>query len=276
MDETRKELAENSAITAEREGVITIEFEDKDPERAAAVANAYVEELDRLSQSLAVTEAAQRRLFFQRQVEEAKKDLVIAEVALQQTQEKTGLIQLAEQGKAIIEAVATLRAQIAAKEVELRAMRTFATEANADYIRRTQELHGLRLELSRLEKKDRISGEGDVLVPTGRVPEAGLEYARRFRDVKYSETVFELLARQFELAKIDESREAAIVQLLDKAITPDRKSKPKRGLIVLLATLAAGFAALVWVFMKEILEAAKSDPRQSNKLKALRRYMSLS
>jgi uncharacterized protein involved in exopolysaccharide biosynthesis len=135
MVETRKEFASNSSITTGKDGLINIEFDDEDPKRAAAVANAYVEELDKLTQSLAVTEAAQRRLFFERQLKQAKDDLSNAEVALKVTQEQTGLIKLDDQGRAIIEAVAALRGQISAKEVELRAMRTFTTEHNPDYVR---------------------------------------------------------------------------------------------------------------------------------------------
>jgi uncharacterized protein involved in exopolysaccharide biosynthesis len=248
--ETREELTDNTNISAGRDGLITIEFEDKVPERAAAIANAYVDELDKLTQSLAVTEAAQRRLFFERQLLQAKKDLSTAEVALKQTQEKTGLIKLDDQGKAIIEAVANLRAQIAAKEVELRAMRTFTTEHNPDYIRTQQQLAGLRTELTKLERAQ-ISGAGDILLPTEKVPEAGLEYLRRYRDVKYQETIFELLARQFEAAKIDEAKDAAIVQVIDHAIPPDRRSSPNRALIVALTTLLVALATLASVALIE-------------------------
>lgn len=273
MVETRKLLADNTYIAAGKDGLITVEFEDRDPNRAAAVANAYVEELDRLSQNLAVTEAAQRRLFFERQLKQAKEDLGNAELALKVTQEKTGLIKLDDQGRAIIEAVAALRGQIAAKEVELRAMRTFTTEGNPDYVRVRQQLAGLRAELTKLERSQ-IGGRGDILLPTGRVPEAGLEYVRKFRDVKYNETIFELLAKQFEAAKIDEAKEATIIQVVDKAIVPDRRSKPKRLVIVTLAILVAGFVALVWAFVREARERAAQDPMQAARIAALRRYAS--
>jgi len=273
MVETRKKLAANSIFTSGKDGLITIEFDDQDPERAAAVANAYAEELDKLSQSLAVSEAAQRRLFFERQLQQAKQDLTQAEVALKETQERTGLIKLDDQGRAIIEAVATLKAQISTMEVHLRSMRTFATDQNPDYVRAQQQLSGLRAELTKLERAQ-VSSDGEVLLPTGKVPEAGLEYLRRFRDVKYYETIFELLARQFEIAKIDEAKEAAIVQIVDRAIVPDRRSKPKRGLIVIVVTLVSGFLALLWAFVREARERASQDPAQAVRLAALRRYAS--
>lgn len=273
MVETRIELASRSNIIAGRDGLISVEFDDEDPKRAAAIANAYTEELDKLTQSLAVTEAAQRRLFFERQLKQAKDDLSSAEVALKVTQEKTGLIKLDDQGKAIIQAVAALRGQIAAKEVELRAMSTFTTVKNPDYIRGQQQLAGLRAELAKLERAQ-VSGEGDVLLPTGKVPEAGLEYLRKFRDVKYSEAIFDMLAKQFEIAKIDEAKEAAVIQVVDQAVPPDRKTKPRRALIVLLATFAAGLISLVWAFMRESWNRASRDPIQDARLVAIRQHLS--
>jgi tyrosine-protein kinase Etk/Wzc len=273
MVDARRVLASKSSITTGKEGLITIEFEDFDAKRAAAVANAYIEELEKLTRSLALTEAAQRRLFFEQQLRQTRDDLAAAEIALKVTQEKTGLIKLDDQGKAIIEAVAALRAQIAAKEVELRAMRTFATEQNSDYIRSQQQLAGLRTELSKLEQSKAV-GNGDVFLPTGKVPEAGLEYVRRYREVKYYETIFELLARQFEIAKIDEAKEAAIVQIVDQAVVPDRKSKPGRTIIVIVATLSAGLASLLWALFREAHEQARTDPVQTARLNELRRRTS--
>ncbi len=272
MEETRKEFADNSNVAANRDGLIVIAFDDEDPKRAAAVANAYVENLDKLTQTLAVTEAGQRRLFFERQLQQAKEELRRSEVALKTTQEKTGLIKLDEQGKAIIEAVATLRAQISAKEVELQAMRTFATEKNIEYVRAREQLSGLRKELTKLERAQ-IAGGGDVLLPTGRVPEAGLEYLRSYRDVKYAESMFEVLAKQFEAAKIDEARESLIVQVVDLAVPPDHKSKPKRALTIVVATLAGIFLAILWAFFREFLERAKSDPIQNSRLSSLQKHL---
>lgn len=272
MVQTRKQLERNTSISAGKDGLITIEFDDEDPKRAATVANAYVAGLQKLTQNLAVTEAAQRRLFFEQQLKQAKEDLTTAEVAMKVTQEKTGLIQLDDQGRAIIEAVATLRAQIAAKEVELRAMRSFATEQNSEYIRNQQQLAGLRSELTKLERSH-IGGGGDILVPTGKVPEAGLEYVRRFRDIRYHETIFELLAKQFEVAKIDEAKEAAVVQVVDEAVPPDRKSRPRRSVIVVVFTLLAGIAAVLFAFVREALLRATENAEQANRLAALRTHL---
>ena len=262
LTETRKELASNSTITAGKDGLVTIEFDDPSPARAAAIANSYVAELDKLTQTLAVTEAAQRRLFFERQLQKSRVELTEAETALKKTQEKTGLIKLDDQGRAIIEAVAALRAQISAKQVELRAMRTFTTGSNPEFVRTQQQLAGLRSELRKLEQAQ-TSGSDSLLLPTGAVPEAGLEYLRRLRDVKYQETVLELLARQFEAAKIDESNDAAIVQVVDRAIEPDKKSKPYRGLITVGGALVALCLAILVALMRETPLRDKEGPATS-------------
>ena len=270
--DTRKALENVTTISTGKDGIIVVELDDKDPKRAAAMANAYVEELGRLNDSLAVTDASRRRLFFEKQLEKTKDDLASAEIELKKTQEKTGLIKLDAQGKAIIDAVAQLKAQVAAKEVQIGAMRTFATERSPELERTQQELAGLREQLHKLER-DNPAAEGDILVPTGRVPEAGLEYIRKARDVKYYETLFELLAKQYEIARLDEANNASLIQVLDKAVPPDKKSKPKRTLIVVITGLVVGFLAVLWAFIREAQERACRNPEQAQRLELLRRYL---
>lgn len=272
LHDTRRDLERRTSISHGRDGIITIQFEDRDPKLAAAVANGYVEELYKLTQTLAVTEAGQRRLFLEKQLKLTRDGLAEAEVALKRTQEATGLIKLDDQGRAIIEAVANLRAQIAAKEVQASAMRAFATASNPEYYRVQQEIAGLKHELSRLERTNE-PGKGDIFVPTGKVPEAGLEYLRRLREVKYYETVFELLAKQFEIAKIDEARDASIVQVLDRAIEPEKKSRPYRSRIVIVTAVLAFLGCLLFALLRDFVERAKSDPAQAGKYGTLRKLL---
>ena len=274
LHDTRRDLERRTSISHGRDGIITVQFEDEDRKRAAAVANGYVEELYKLTQTLAVTEAGQRRLFLDKQLKLTREGLADAEMALRQTQERTGLIKLDEQGRAIIEAVANLRAQIAAKEVQASAMRAFATASNPEYYRVQQEILGLKHELSRLERTNEL-GKGDIFVPTGKVPEAGLEYLRRLREVKYYETVFELLAKQFEIAKIDEARDASIVQVLDKAIEPEKKSRPYRSRIVIVTAVLAFLAALLIALLRDLRERMRGDPEGARKLDMLGRLLRL-
>ena len=270
--DARKELAGNSSIAVSRDGVITLEVEDKDPKRAADMANAYVEVLRGLTVTLAVSEAGQRRLFFEGQLKRAKNDLISAEAELMKFTQESGLVNPQGQIGLSVAAAAALRAQIAAKEIQLYAMRSFATESNPDLKRAQQELSGLQTELAKMER-NATSGKGDVMVPFGKAPSIGLEYVRRFRDMKYYETLFEVLAKQYEIARIDEAKDATLIQVLDKAVEPERKSRPKRALIVILAALAAGFLAVLLAFIREAAEKARGDPKRGQQIAVLRRYL---
>lgn len=249
--------------------MITVEVDDKDPKLAADMANGYFEVLKGLMTRVAVTEAQQRRQFFEEQFFKSKEELAEAEVKLKETQERTGLVELKSQAEATIEAVARLRGEIAQREVQLSAMRTFATPQNSDYRRVVAELNGLRAELKKLDK----GGEGGELglVSAGNLPEQGLEYVRALREVKYQEAVFEIMAKQFELAKVDEAKDGGNVQQLDVAVPPERKSKPKRALIVVLSVLAAGFLAVLIAFVRGALRKAKNDEASQEGLSALKK-----
>jgi tyrosine-protein kinase Etk/Wzc len=273
---TRIALENTTKISAGRDGLIRIEVEDKDPDRAAHMANAYVEELERLMQGLALTEAAQRRLFFERELVATREKLAQAELALKSTQERTGLIRPEGQTEAIFTAIAELRARVAAKEVEIAAMRTFATESNPALARAQQELQGLNSQLSRLEKSNGgKKAEGNIFVPTGTVPQAGLEYLRNARELKYQELLFELLAKQFEMAKIDEANDAAVVQVVDKAIPPDFKSRPKRALILISVAFFLFAAGVAVALALESLESLRQSSEYTERLSRFLRYLAL-
>jgi len=273
MSDARHDLENASSIVLGKEGFVSISVEDKDPSRTSQIANAYVDELRQLTQDLAVTEAGQRRLFFERQLELAKNNLADAEQALKETEQKTGLIQLDGQAKAIIESVVKLRALMAAKEVELHAMRLFSTEQNPDVMLGEQQLSGLRAQLALMEKQS--SGPADIQVsassvPSGNVPEAGLQYVRKLREVKYAEAMFELLAKQYEAARLDEAKTAAVIQVLDPAIEPDRKSSPERTWMVVIATLLGLFGSVGYVLSSEALGRMRLNPDVNERLTMLK------
>ena len=267
--DTRKALVANSKLTTSKTGLIVIEYENKNPKFSADLTNGYVEELQKMTQIFAVTEASQRRLFFEKQLQQAKKSLADAEVDLKQVQEKTGLIQLDGQAEAIIRSAADFKAQIAAKEVQLGAMRTFATSENPNYKKMQNELNGLKSQLAKIET-GMNRGRGDISVSTSNVPEAGLEYVRRVRDVKYAEAIFEMLAKQFELAKIDEAKEGSILQVMDYAVVPDKKSSPGRMIIVISVFFLFAFFMVAWSFVREIFVSVDMDPGKEIQIKALR------
>ncbi len=251
-----------------KDGLIRISVTDKDPQRAAEMANAYVEEFKRLSATLAVTEASQRRLFFEQQLTQAKDNLATAEEDLKRTEQKTGLVQLDAQTRATIELLADLRGQIAAKEVQIAGMRSFATGENPDLQIAEQQLAGLRAQEQRMGAAS--EGATNALIPKGNVQEAGIEYIRKLRDVKYFETIFDLLARQYEVAKVDEARQGAVVQVVDRAVVPDRKSFPPRTLIVLGAVVLGLFFGVVWAFSKEGLTRLSNNPAEHARMEELK------
>ena len=270
----RSELSRNTSITAGRDGVIKIEVEDKDPQRAADLANAYVDQLRLLTGELALSEASQRRLFFEVQLKKAKSDLASAEGELRKFAEEKGLISPEGQITLSVSAAAALRAQITAKEVELTARRSFATENNPELKRTQEELNGLRLEMAKLER-NASAGKGDALVPFGKAPGVGLEYIRRFRDVKYFETLFEILAKQYEIARIDESKDAPVIQILESAVKPERRSSPKRSLVAIAGFGVATVVAFASAIVYEAYGRMSLDPKRQPQLRELRRLLSL-
>lgn len=267
QSETRKELGKVTSIVAGKDGIITVEVDDSDPKRAAHLANGYVDELFKLTKVLAVTEASQRRLFFERQLEQAKDNLTKAEVFTRLALAKGGLVQVEGQGRVMAETTARLRAQITVKEIQIGAMRTFATDQNPELQRSQKEVETMKQELARIEgtSGSRSSAPQEN---NGR----GIDNLNLLRDLKYYEATYELLAKQFEIAKIDEAKDSAIIQVMDKAITPDRKSKPRRALIVLFWSFAAGVAAVLLAFIAEAVSRSKADPRQADRLARLRAY----
>lgn len=273
MTSARASLEAATVVAAGKDGFITVEYSNKDPKLAAAIANAYVEELDRFSQTLAVTEAAKRRLFYEKQLKVVSEGLDRAELAMKELQEKTGVIQLEGQSKAILGAEAELRAQIAAREVELSAMRSFATEQNPEYRRVEQMLASLRGQLARLDHDNQP--DNAEMTSKGKIPEIAAEYMHKMRDLKYYEKLFEFMTQQIVVAKIDEAKDTAIIQVVDKALPPETKSKPKRALIVILATMVAFFIGIIWTFVREAGERAGQNPEQTERMSLLRRYFRL-
>jgi uncharacterized protein involved in exopolysaccharide biosynthesis len=274
--DARRILEKRSEIDPEKEGLISIAVSDRDPKRAADIANVWIDELRSLNQSLALTEAAQRRVFFEQKLAKERDDLAAAEVALKQIEQKTGLIQPDAQTRALIGAVADVRAQIAAKEVQLQSLRTYATPNNPDVKRAETELGELQAQYSRLARMGGAapdSTEGSVQVPTGKVTQATLEYLRVARDLKYHEALYDFLARQLEAARIDEAKNAVVVQVVDRAVEPERKSSPKRLLIVAITAALSFLLSCFVVLVREAIRRKKQDPVEAQRLATLNQYL---
>jgi|HubBroStandDraft_1064217.scaffolds.fasta_scaffold00169_33 tyrosine-protein kinase Etk/Wzc len=278
ISDARKAFERRTNVVAgSKDGLIRITLEDSDPKRAAELANGYVDEFRRLSASLAITEASRRRLFFQQELEQTKSDLTAAEEAMRKTQQTTGVLQIDSQARALIESAAILRAQVVAKEVQIQGMRSFAAEDNPALILAKQELTALQSQLEHIAGSQHDSGSqhdngSDIVLSKGRVTESGLEYLRRLRDLKYYETVFELLAKELEIAKLDEAREGEIVQIVDPAVIPDLKSSPHRTLIVIGMTILGFFVAVFWIIVRQGLMRSFELPENRRRLEAIKAY----
>lgn len=257
MERTRTLLAANTVIIAGKEGLISIDVEGENKKLTTQLANAYVTELVSLTKILAVTEASQRRLFFERQLEQAKDNLAKAEVALKGALDTQGVISVDADSRAIVETVGRLRAQISAKDIQLSAMKAFVTANNPDYKRVQEELSSLRAELSKLEN-GRPAIAGNDAADAGK--QVGLKNIKILRDVKYYQMLYELLAKQYEAARLDEAKDTALIQVLDPAIDPERKFKPRRSVLILVSTIFGFIAAVALAFIAETRKRILANP----------------
>jgi uncharacterized protein involved in exopolysaccharide biosynthesis len=275
LSDARRALLSKTKVVSEKSSLISISVEDHNAKRAAAMANAYVAGLHDLMSHLAVTSAAQRRMFFEQQVNQEKEKLANAEVALEKTELKTGIIQPQGQAQAVIANIMQLRAQISAREVELEALRTSATDQNPEVITLQSQIAALRTQLADFEKghPQSSSMEGNVLTPTSEVPAASLEYLRRMRDVRYQETLFEFMTRQYEMARVDEAKQGQMIQVVDPAMVPDRRSWPPRTLLTLLAFILASMIASFWVILRSAYEHKMKDHEDAGKIHQLRQML---
>jgi tyrosine-protein kinase Etk/Wzc len=271
MEDTRTRLKSNTRFLAGKDGLIHITVEDQDPNRASEIANAYLDELYSMNSRLAVTEAAQRRVFFDQELADERSALALAEDDLRQTAEKTGVIHLGGQAESIIRSLAVLRAEIASREVQINSMSMFATDQNPAAVRAHEEISSLREQLAKLENDPRNAELASTVgIPAGRLPAVGLEYARKLREVKYHETLFELLAKQYEAARIDEAKAAPIIQVVDRAVPPDKKSGPPRALIM-LGCLFIGFCiGYIVAAISQAFRRAAEVPQYAIKIARLR------
>jgi len=257
-----------------KSGIVAIGVEGKDPKRAADIANAFVEELKNMTKGLAVTEAGQRRLFYEEQLKDVSVFLVESEDSMKGFQEKTGAIRIDEQARTVIQSIAQLRAQIAAKEVQLKVMKTYATQQNPDTLRGEEELKGLREQLNRLEAKGGAKNT-DALMPSGRIAQLGTEYLRKTRELKFAEALYEILLKQYEAAKLDEARDGTVIQVIEKAIPPENRIKPKRTQMVMIAGIVGFFISIFVAIFMEFLERSRSNPENRERFELLKQYAAI-
>lgn len=270
LDETRIELEKHAEFESKKDGLIHISVKDHSPKRASDLANGFIDALYRMNSTLALTDAAQRRLFFQKEVDEERQALNKAEDALAATQTKTGMIQLTGQADLLLSTMAEIQARITLDQVTLEGLLTSATNENPDVLRLKREIAGLRTQLNKLQHSQRKLTPGDTQVPASRIPEIAVEYTRRLRDVKYHETLFDLLSKQYEAARIDEAKSAPLIQVVDQATPPEKRSGPPRLLIILGAGIFGFLLGGLLSLASDHYRRLRATPEFQQKLRQLR------
>ena len=242
--DTRNSLMRATNIISGKDGIISISVEDEDPIFAAVLANAYIDELKELNQDMAVTDAARKRVFFETQLNKASKELVIAEEVLNKIQKTTGLIQPESQIRSYTESIENLKARIMSNELKMKSMQSFTTDKNPDYIKIFQETNAIK------EKLKLIEGDLDVnRSGVNKISGDALVYLRAFRNFKYQESLFDMLSKQLELSKLEEAKEASLIQILDVAVAADKRTKPVKSLFLIIGLIAGLFVGLVMAIM---------------------------
>jgi uncharacterized protein involved in exopolysaccharide biosynthesis len=253
--DARRTLANNTQIAVgKKDGLISVEVDDTSPQRAAAIANEYVDELRRMTSVLAVSEAQQRRAFFESELKEARDQLAQAQQALQASGFNPGALRA--EPKAAAESYARLKAEVTAAEVRTQVLRGSLVDSAPEVQQQLAALAALRSQLARLERA------GDA--------NPGPDYVTKYREFKYRETLFELFSRQYELARLDESREGALIQVVDLATPPERKSRPKKANIAVLSTVASLVLLGLFIVLRHFWRLATADPRNAQTVSRLR------
>lgn len=274
MESARSNLDDDVIVESEKPpSIMTVAVLNRDPKLATDIANAFVEELITFLRDINFTVASRKKIFFEEKLKQTKEDLIRSEEAMREFQEKTGMLKVEEQARAVIESIANMRAQIALKEVELKVMKTYSTANNPDLQMIQEGLIGLKGELKKLEAKE--GSDPETLMPVGRMPVVGTDYIRKLRNLKFNEGLFELISKQYEMARIDEAKESAIIQVIDKAFVPKKRFKPNRTKMVVVSAVISFFLGVFLAFFIEYIEICQS--RGSNyreRMETLKRYIS--
>lgn len=277
LESATKRLAKDLNVRTTQDGMIVVAAIAKTPEKAAELANGAIEELDNVNRSLSSQEAAATRAFIEKELTESRLRLTAAEDSLQMFQEKFGAIEVGEQAKVMITAAAQVRAKILNEDVQLGVLRRTRDDSHPDVINQRALLSELRARLQEIEGVAPVetppvegnqgagpsrpkSGNRDVFPPLSRVPELGFQYGRLLREVKTEEAVVALLTEQFHWARVEEKRSLPTVRILDRAMPPEKRYRPRRTFLVLVSCAAAGFASIALAYVLEIVDRVRAQP----------------
>lgn len=272
--DARKLLAESlmQASSDPKSGIVSLTMLDPSPQKAADMANAFAQELQKLLENISDTDTKKRRLFLEKEMKRSLDLLSQAEDELKTFEEKTGVLKVDDQASAVLSQIIALRAQIAAQEVQVRVMQTYATPNNYDLKKVIEQLSGLKGELRKLQEKQE-NAVPNVIIPTDQIPDLGTEYIRKIRDFKFNEMLYELLVKQYEAARLEEARESAAVDVISPATPADKRAVPRILLIVLLLGALSFFLFTLVAFILEFIERNSTKPEYQVRLSQLGTYL---
>jgi len=253
-----------------KSNVITLGVEDRAPKRAAAMANAFVEELRNMNNSVGFTRVAPRSRFFAEQVKEARKSLAEAQAAMKDFQEKNGAVLVDDQVLEMIKSIAHLRAQVDAKELQLKVMQTYMHPENPEFLAMEEELKNA------LTQAERLEAEGTrlpVIIPPGTPALKSMEYVRLLREVKFNEALVELLQEQYQSSKIEALQDTFTIQVIEQAEAPAKKDRPRRALIVVVGAIIGFLCAILTTFFLDYKEKLLADPARRAQLETLKKHL---
>jgi len=263
IEDARKDLAEYTDISEDRKsGIISIEVTDHDPKRAAAMAQAYVGELNRLVAEVSTSSARRERIFLEDRLQHVKGDLDTAARNFSDFASKNTAIDIPAQGKAMVEAAAALQGQLIAAQAELRGLQQIYTDNNVrvrSAEARVNELQSKLHEIGGEGTENELKNDNSLYPSIRKLPLLGVTYADLYRQTKIQETVYELLTQQYELAKVQEAKEIPTVKVLDDAMIPTKKSFPPRAVIVVLGTILGITMAMTWIIGRTRWESVEAN-----------------
>ena len=264
----RKAVLENlEAEEDAKSGIVSVAFLDKDPKKAADIANEFVRQLQLKMSEIAVRSAQEKRQFFEAQLNQAQQQLIEAENAMMKYQQNSGVLALGSQTASLLGSIASIRSQIAAKNVEISSLSSYARKDNPRLKLAQSQLEAMTRELHRLEEEQRRTERrqqgrilsGDILSSLGNVPEISVEYMRYERDLRFANVKYDTMLRQYENAKLSEASDFSTVQIVDPATPPDWKFKPKRAQIMIIGTMLGFALGVFWAFISENLRASRAS-----------------
>jgi tyrosine-protein kinase Etk/Wzc len=267
MIATRRKLDKRSDITAEKSGLVSISVTDPDPHRAAEMANAYVEQLRVLTRTISAREVARQRAYFEDQLRSQRESLIAAELELQQVEQNKGIVHANAQAMMMFQEMGQLRADIAAKQVQVQTLRSYSTEHNPDVQMEERELSAMQQQASRLSQHGSSSDYGDIGLTD--VPANGLEFLRAARELEYQTALYSVLLKQYEATKLDEGNDAYSIEIVDVAVPPDKRSSPKRAILMVVSTIVGLFVGFAWAGYREKWSPWMDDPKFMLSLKVL-------